>query len=168
MVIAADYPLLNIFWSMIIFFAWVIWIWMVIVIFADIFSRRDISGWVKAAWSVFIIVVPFLGVLVYLIAHSDDMAERRAGEQKAAQADFDSYVKTVAASGPRHGDREGQGAARQRRHHAGRVRRDQGEGARLADLCARPAADRGRDRARRSGCSRSPPGSTSRSPEDAR
>ena len=85
MVIAADYPLLNIFWSMIIFFAWVIWIWMVIVIFADIFSRRDISGWVKAAWSVFIIVVPFLGVLVYLIAHSDDMAERRAGEQKAAR-----------------------------------------------------------------------------------
>ncbi len=100
MVIAADYPLLNIFWSMIIFFAWVIWIWMVIIIFADIFSRRDISGWVKAAWSVFIIVVPFLGVLVYLIAHSDDMAERRAGEQKAAQADFDQYVKTVAAPAP--------------------------------------------------------------------
>ncbi len=98
MVIAADYPLLNIFWSMILFFAWVIWIWMVIIIFSDIFSRRDISGWVKAAWSVFIIVVPFLGVLVYLIAHSDDMAERRAGEQRAAKADFDSYVQSVAAS----------------------------------------------------------------------
>ena len=98
MVIAAEYPLLNIFWTMILFFAWVIWIWMVIAIFADVFSRRDISGWVKAAWSVFIIVVPFLGVLVYLIAHSDDMAERRAGEAKAQQADFDSYVQSVAAS----------------------------------------------------------------------
>ena len=99
MVIAADYPFLDIFWSMLIFFCWVIWIWMVIVIFADIFSRRDISGWVKAAWSVFIIVVPFLGVLVYLIAHSDDMAARRAGEVKAQQADFDSYVQSVAGEG---------------------------------------------------------------------
>ena len=98
MVIAADYPFLNIFWTMIIFFAWVIWIWMVIAIFADLFSRHDISGWGKAAWSVFIIVVPFLGVLVYLIAHSSDMAERRAGESRAAQADFDQYVKSVASS----------------------------------------------------------------------
>jgi hypothetical protein len=99
MVIAAEYPFLNIFWSMILFFAWVIWIWMVIAIFADVFSRRDISGWVKAAWSVFIIVVPFLGVLVYLIAHSDDMAERRSSEAKAQQADFDSYVQSVATNG---------------------------------------------------------------------
>ena len=101
MVIAADYPFLDVFWTMIIFFCWVIWIWMVIAIFADIFSRHDISGWVKAAWSVFIIVVPFLGVLVYLIAQSDDMAKRRAGEAKAQQADFDAYVQSVAAdSGP--------------------------------------------------------------------
>jgi hypothetical protein len=99
MVIAAEYPFLNIFWSMILFFAWVIWIWMVIVIFADVFSRRDISGWVKAAWSVFIIVVPFLGVLVYLIAHSDGIAERRSSEAKAQQADFDSYVQSVATNG---------------------------------------------------------------------
>ena len=99
MVIAADYPFLDIFWTMIIFFAWVIWIWMVIAIFADLFSRHDISGWVKAAWSVFIIVVPFLGVLVYLIVHSSDMAERRAGEAKAQQADFDSYVQSVASTG---------------------------------------------------------------------
>ena len=98
MVIAADYPFLDIFWSMLIFFCWVIWIWMVIAILMDIFSRHDISGWGKAAWCVFIIVLPFLGVLVYLIAHSKDMAERRAGEVKAQQADFDSYVQSVAAS----------------------------------------------------------------------
>ena len=101
MVIAADYPFLDVFWTMIIFFCWVIWIWMVIAIFADIFSRHVIAGWVKAAWSVFIIVVPFLGVLVYLIAQSDGMAKRRAGEAKAQQADFDAYVQSVAAdSGP--------------------------------------------------------------------
>ena len=100
---------------------------MVIVIFADIFSRHDISGWVKAAWSVFIIVVPFLGVLVYLIAHSDDMAERRAGEPKAQQADFDSYVQSVAAdSGPATEIEKAKGcstAARSRRPSSTRSRR---------------------------------------------
>ena len=99
MLIAADYPFLDVFWSMIIFFCWVIWIWMVIVIFADLFSRRDISGWSKALWSVFIIVVPFLGVLIYLIAHSDGMAERKMGQVQAQRAEFDDYVKNVAASG---------------------------------------------------------------------
>ncbi len=95
---AADYPFLDIFWTMIIFFCWVIWFWMVIVIFSDIFSRHDISGWAKAAWTVFIIVVPFLGVLIYLITNSKEMAERRTQQTQAAQADFDDYVKDVAAS----------------------------------------------------------------------
>jgi hypothetical protein len=99
MLIAADYPFLDIFWTMLIFFCWVIWIWMVIAIFADIFSRRDISGWAKAAWSVFVIVLPFLGVLIYLIANSDDMAQRKLGRVEAQRAEFDDYVKNVAASG---------------------------------------------------------------------
>ena len=99
MVAAAEYPFLNIFWTMIIFFVWVCWIWMVIGIFADIFSRKDISGWAKAAWSVFVIVLPFLGVLIYLITNSDSMAERRAGHAQAQRAEFDDYVKTVAAPG---------------------------------------------------------------------
>ena len=98
MLIAADYPFLNIFWTMIIFFCWVIWIWMVIAIFIDIFGRHDVSGWAKAAWSVFIIVLPFLGVLIYLIANSDGMAQRKMGQVQAQQAEFDSYVKNVAAS----------------------------------------------------------------------
>jgi len=104
MVFAADYPFLNIFWTMIIFFAWVIWIWMMILILSDVFRRRDISGWGKAAWIVFLIVLPFLGVLVYLIANHDGMADRNAQQAQAAQADFDSYVKTVAKSegGPAH------------------------------------------------------------------
>jgi hypothetical protein len=75
---AAEYPFLNIFWTMLIFFSWVIWIWMVIGVLADVFSRHDVSGWGKAAWAVFIIVLPFLGVLIYLITHGSDMAERKA------------------------------------------------------------------------------------------
>ena len=98
MLIAADYPFLDVFWTMIIFFCWVIWIWMVIGIFADIFSRRDVSGWAKAAWCVFIIVLPFLGVLIYLIANSNGMAERKMGQVQAQRAEFDDYVKNVAAS----------------------------------------------------------------------
>jgi len=96
---AAEYPFLNIFWTMIIFFAWVIWIWMVIAIFADIFSRRDISGWVKAAWSVFIIVVPFLGVFIYLIANNDSMVTRHMEKAQAQRQQMDEYVRTTAGGG---------------------------------------------------------------------
>ncbi|HKP89235.1 MAG TPA: SHOCT domain-containing protein [Thermoleophilaceae bacterium] len=96
MVLAADYPFLNILWSMIIFFAWVVWIWMMIVILGDVFRRRDIGGWAKAAWCVFMIVLPFLGVLVYLIAQHDGMAQRSADAQKAAEQQMSDYVKSVA------------------------------------------------------------------------
>jgi general stress protein CsbA len=99
MVLAADYPFLNIFWTMIIFFAWVAWIWMLILILTDIFRRRDISGWAKAAWTVFVIVVPFLAALIYLIAQHDGMAERAAAQAQGQQAQFDSYVRSVATDG---------------------------------------------------------------------
>jgi hypothetical protein len=99
MLIAADYPFLDVFWTMLIFFAWVIWIWMIILIFSDIFRRNDISGWVKAVWIVFIIVLPFLGALIYLITQSTSMAERRERDTKASRAEFDDYVKSVAAPG---------------------------------------------------------------------
>jgi Short C-terminal domain len=99
MVIAADYPFLDVFWTILIFFAWVAWIWIAITVLADVFRRHDISGWGKAAWVVFIIVLPFIGVLVYLIAHSKDMAERSAKDVAASQAQFDDYVRSVADSG---------------------------------------------------------------------
>ena len=99
MYFAADYPFLNIFWTMIIFFCWVIWIWMMILILSDVFRRHDIGGWHKALWIVFLIVLPFLGVLIYLIANSGGMAERRNQDAQAAQAQFDGYVKSVAATG---------------------------------------------------------------------
>jgi hypothetical protein len=99
MQIADDYPLLSVFWTILLVFAWVAWIWMVITVLGDVFRRRDIGGWGKAAWSVFIIVLPFLGVLIYLIAQSDGMAERNASQQRHAQAELDDYVRSVADGG---------------------------------------------------------------------
>jgi hypothetical protein len=98
MVIAADYPFLDVFWTMLVFFGWVIWIFLLIRIFTDLFRRHDTSGWVKAGWIVFVIVLPFLGVLVYLIANGKGMAERDQSDATAAKAQFDDYVKSVAAS----------------------------------------------------------------------
>jgi hypothetical protein len=99
MVIAADYPFLNILWTLIIFFAWVVWIWMIVVILMDVFTRRDISGWAKAAWTIFLIVLPFIGVLVYLIANHDGMTDRSEARARGQQKEFDSYVKSVAGEG---------------------------------------------------------------------
>jgi hypothetical protein len=99
MVIAADYPFLNILWTLIIFFAWVVWIWMIVVILMDVFTRRDISGWAKALWTIFLIVLPFIGVLVYLIANHDGMTDRSEARARGQQKEFDSYVKSVAAEG---------------------------------------------------------------------
>jgi Short C-terminal domain/Phospholipase_D-nuclease N-terminal len=98
-VFAADYPFLDVLWTIIVIFAWVIWFWLLIVIFSDLFRRRDLSGWGKAGWIVFVIVLPYLGVLVYLIANHDGMAERSAQQAQASQAQFDDYVKSVAATG---------------------------------------------------------------------
>jgi hypothetical protein len=101
MVFAADYPFLDVFWTMLVFFFWVIWIWLLITVFADLFSRHDISGWAKAAWTAFVIVLPYLGVLVYLIAQGKHMAERKAAQVNASRAEFDDYVRDVAGdSGP--------------------------------------------------------------------
>jgi hypothetical protein len=76
--LATSYPFLDILWTILIFMALVIWIWMVIMVMIDIFARPDLSGWGKAGWVVLIIVLPFLGVLAYLIAYSAGIAERRA------------------------------------------------------------------------------------------
>ena len=78
LMLATSYPFLNILWTILVVMAFVIWIWMVIMAMIDIFSRPDLSGWAKAAWVVFIIVLPFIGVLCYLIAYSSGIAERRA------------------------------------------------------------------------------------------
>jgi hypothetical protein len=96
---SSNYPFLNIFWTMIIFFAWVAWIWIAVTVLIDLFRRRDISGWAKAAWVIFVIVLPFIGVLVYLIAYHDGMAERGAKQVEASQAQMDEYVRKTAGTG---------------------------------------------------------------------
>ncbi len=96
MLVAADYPFLDVLWTMILFFAWVAWIWIAITVFADVFRRHDIGGWAKAAWVVLVIVLPFLGVLVYLISQHEGMSERSVKEAKTQQAAFDQYVREAA------------------------------------------------------------------------
>ncbi|MFN8164163.1 MAG: SHOCT domain-containing protein [Solirubrobacterales bacterium] len=99
MLVAADYPFLDILWTMIIFFSWVIWIWIVIAVLTDVFRRHDIGGWTKALWTVFVIVLPFLGVLIYLIAQHDGMRERNEKQMQQQQQAMDDYVKETAGGG---------------------------------------------------------------------
>lgn len=99
MVFAADYPFLDVVWSMVVFFAFVIWVWMLVAILTDVFRRRDTSGWTKAAWTVFLIVLPFLGVLIYLIANNDGMTQRGLEREKAIAARYDDRLPSSAHNG---------------------------------------------------------------------
>jgi Trk-type K+ transport system membrane component len=98
MVLAADYPFLDIVGTMLIFFAGVIWFWILVRVLADVFRRHDLSGWSKAGWTLFMIVLPFLGVLIYLIAHGKEMGERDIEQAQANQAQFDDYVRSRSAA----------------------------------------------------------------------
>jgi hypothetical protein len=96
--LAYDYPLMGVFWSMFWFFMWFLWIMLLFRVFGDIF-RSNMSGLGKAAWLIFTIVLPFLGVFIYLIAHGHDMAQRDVQQARSQQQAFDAYVKDVAATG---------------------------------------------------------------------
>src|SRR5690349_15119342 len=98
MYVAADYPFLDVLWTMLVFFAWVIWFWLLITVFSDLFRRHDVSGWGKAGWCVLLIFLPYLGVFIYLIGQGSHMAERHAADIKASQAAFDAHVREVAAT----------------------------------------------------------------------
>jgi Phospholipase_D-nuclease N-terminal len=95
---AADYPFLDILWTMVIFFTWVMLIWMMVYLFTDLFRRRDIGGFGKAGWAVFMIVLPFLGALVYLIAQHDGITQRNVEQAQNAERAFDARVQAAAAS----------------------------------------------------------------------
>ena len=99
MVMAADYPFMDVLWSMIIFFFWVIWIWIVITVLIDVFRRHDIGGFAKAAWVIFVVILPWLGVLVYLIAQHDGMRDRSMKQAQAQKQEFDTYVREAAGGG---------------------------------------------------------------------
>ena len=100
MTLAADYPFLEVFWTMLIFFGFVIWLWILFAVLGDILRRHDASGWIKVLWIVFVVVLPFLGVFVYLIAEHGGMTERATERAQAAQKQSDEYVRSVAQSGP--------------------------------------------------------------------
>ena len=94
--LATSYPLLEVFWTMLIFFAFFIWIWLLITVFMDIFRRQDIGGWGKTGWIIFVIILPYLGVFVYLIAEHKGMTERAIQGQQEAKSQMDDYVRSVA------------------------------------------------------------------------
>jgi hypothetical protein len=97
-VIASSYPFLDVMWTMLVFFLWVIWFWLLITAFGDVFRRHDISGFGKTAWIIFMIVLPYLGVFVYLIAEHDGMAERNTKEMEQSKSQMDDYVRSVSAA----------------------------------------------------------------------
>jgi Phospholipase_D-nuclease N-terminal len=97
--VAAEYPLLNIFWTMTIFVFWVIWIWILVAVLTDVFRRSDLSGWGKAGWTLFVIVLPYLGVFAYLITQHDGMAERSGRDAGVRRAQRDGHVAPGAGNG---------------------------------------------------------------------
>ena len=96
--LAADYPFLDVLWTIVIFFVWISWIMLLFHAIGDVFRRRDISGGKKTLWLIFLLFAPFLGVFTYLIANSDDMAQRNAEQVAAARRETDEYVRSVAGS----------------------------------------------------------------------
>jgi len=96
--LASDYPVLDAFLTILYFFLFIIWIWLLIMVFIDIFRSRDLSGGAKALWVIFVIILPLLGVLVYLIARGGKMHERAAAEAAQQQQQFDAYVRQTAGT----------------------------------------------------------------------
>jgi type VI protein secretion system component VasK len=100
------YPFLDVLWSMLVFFVWIAWFLLLFHVIGDLFRRRDVSGGKKTLWILFLVFVPFLGVFVYLIANSDDMARRSIEQAEAQRAQMDDYVRTTAGSGGAAGEIE--------------------------------------------------------------
>ncbi len=96
--LVADYTFLDWFWSLLVFFLWVMWFWLLFTVWSDIFRRHDISGWGKTLWLVFTIVLPFLGVFVYLITQNDGMTKRNIERARAQRAQMNEYVRETAGS----------------------------------------------------------------------
>jgi hypothetical protein len=98
-ILASSYPFIEVFWTILIFFGFVFWLVILFNVIGDIFRRHDISGWGKVLWLVAIILVPYLGVFIYLILEHEGLAQRSVQQQQAAQSQLDQYVQSVAAKG---------------------------------------------------------------------
>jgi hypothetical protein len=88
----------QVMWSMFVFFAWILFFWLLFVVFGDLFSRHDISGWGKALWTILVIILPFIGIFAYLITQGHAMGERKAAAMQQMQSDTDTYIRSVAGS----------------------------------------------------------------------
>jgi hypothetical protein len=97
--LAASYPFLDVIWTMFIFFLWIIWFWLLFTVFIDIFRRHDISGGKKALWLIFTIILPYLGVFIYLITQNEGITQRNLDRAQSSKAQFDDYVRTTAGTG---------------------------------------------------------------------
>ena len=97
--LATDYPFLDVLWTMVIFFVWILWFWLLFTVFADIFRRHDLSGLGKTGWIIFTILLPFLGVFIYLITQNVGMTERNLQRSRAQREQFDDYVRETATPG---------------------------------------------------------------------
>ncbi len=95
-----SYPILGAFWTIFMIFLWVIWIWILVRVFIDIFRSQDLSGWAKALWFLFVLFIPIIGVVVYLIARGDSMSERTEQQAREQDAEFRGYVQEAAADSP--------------------------------------------------------------------
>jgi heme exporter protein D len=98
MMLAYDYPILGLFWTMMIFFLWVAWLILLFRVFADIFRSHDMGGWAKALWSIFVILAPFLGVFIYVIVNGRKMGERDLEAAQQREAEFQAYVRQTAGT----------------------------------------------------------------------
>jgi len=96
---STNYPFLEVVWTMLVFFGFVVWIWLMFAVLSDIFRRHDESGFAKVLWIIFVIIIPYFGVFIYLIVEHQGMTERAVKQQEAAQAQVDQYVQSVAAKG---------------------------------------------------------------------
>jgi hypothetical protein len=96
--VLAAYTFGDVMWTMFVFFAWILFFWLLFGVFGDLFSRHDVSGWAKAGWTVFVIILPFLGIFVYLISQGKGMGERAQQRAQAQQTQMDDYVRSVASS----------------------------------------------------------------------
>ena len=96
----ADYTFWSFFWDVLLFMAWIIWFWLLITVFIDIFRRHDASGFSKVLWVIFVIILPYVGVLIYLLVEHQGMADRNVKQAQAQQQQFDQYVQSVAKTDP--------------------------------------------------------------------
>ena len=102
----ADWTFGQLMWSMLVFFCWILWFWFLFTVFTDLFRRHDTSGFAKVLWIIFVIILPFLGVFIYLIANHDGMTQRTMDQANAQRAQMDDYVRNVAGSGGAAGEIE--------------------------------------------------------------